>query len=835
MTASSRILGRTSWRQVLDLVLPWPFLSIVILFTYARFVIVPYLGFDYSGNIVTDVFVMSAQKGIEVGDRLISVAGTELLPFNRTRVTPLLRGIEHGDEIPIYLERDGNIIRVDWLVPGPDLEQVYDRTFGPWWISYVFWLAGTATLLYIRPRDARRNLLTLNNYLGALFIIIGSSPRLDIWNSSIILVISVYLSIPILLHLLWVYPKPFNPLPHQFWILAYSTSFLFAILHLSGVIPESSSVVALYLTITGGFLLLFFRWFIQKESRQDINLLILAIGLIILPILFRVIANLIHLPISSSINSLSSFTLPVLPSVFFLIAYRHQYPILERRLKLFTYAYFVLIILTVVLTITVFSFPLRYLTSNPTLSYGVGLISIVATSILTGFVPFLALPAISGEVIFLGSQTGEIEIRANRLLSQFLFFILLTTAMVILFFLLTNMFTFTGGNLLAATIALLLLGVATVIFFPPFISFIDQTILGIKIDSQEILIRFSEQITTSLEIHKLNNFLEKEVLPSLLVRQSVLMLRESGNWNSLLTLGIDHENIPSPESIRLLQDHLGEQLSTTLASSTGNNWVRLVIPLTLSGQTIGLWLFGKRDPDDFYAPSEIRLLNSLANQVAIAFTNIRQADRLRTLYQSNIDRQEEEKKEIARLLHDQVLGQIVAISLSATSPESNEIAASFSKLTTNIRSMITNLRPAMLTYGLWRAIDELVDECTESSPKGIQIHFDIPKSEVRYDRKAEEHLYRIIQQACENAMRHANPQNIRISGDFSENQVSLAVEDDGVGIPFKHLDLESLVKEHHFGLAGMYERAQLLGADFRIDTAPGKGTTILVHWIPPAA
>ncbi len=89
----------------------------------------------------------------------------------------------------------------------------------------------------------------------------------------------------------------------------------------------------------------------------------------------------------------------------------------------------------------------------------------------------------------------------------------------------------------------------------------------------------------------------------------------------------------------------------------------MVLPLVVSGKLIGLWLLGSRDPDDYYAQSEISILKAIANQTAIALVNITQAERLHALYQADIERQEKERASLARGLHDEVLNQLAALAM----------------------------------------------------------------------------------------------------------------------------------------------------------------------------
>lgn len=95
----------------------------------------------------------------------------------------------------------------------------------------------------------------------------------------------------------------------------------------------------------------------------------------------------------------------------------------------------------------------------------------------------------------------------------------------------------------------------------------------------------------------------------------------------------------------------------------------------------------------------------------------------------------------------------------------------------------------------------------------------------------EQHLYRIIQQACENAMFHADAKHVSIQGKLVKDGADLVVDDDGKGFKLSgENDLADFLSTRHFGLAGMQERAAMIDAKLFVDTAPGKGTRVRLSW-----
>jgi two-component system sensor histidine kinase DegS len=254
--------------------------------------------------------------------------------------------------------------------------------------------------------------------------------------------------------------------------------------------------------------------------------------------------------------------------------------------------------------------------------------------------------------------------------------------------------------------------------------------------------------------------------------------------------------------------------------------------MSFSNEVSGYWIFGRRDPDDLYSQRDIDLLRVLADQIAIALVNIEQARNLRALYQVDIDRQESERQKLARELHDDVLNRFAAFMMQIKDESfSNEIQQSYQDVADFLRSKIHDLRPPMLNYGLYPALIETIDETNERSGSYNKTTSKIAKNNLRYEENVELHLFRILQQAIENALEHSEAESISLSGKMEKNFIRLSVEDDGIGFDLSNgMNLVYLLENRHFGLAGMNERANLIGANLDIDSSPDQGTIVLVSW-----
>lgn len=433
-------------------------------------------------------------------------------------------------------------------------------------------------------------------------------------------------------------------------------------------------------------------------------------------------------------------------------------------------------------------------------------------------------------------QLAGTELRTNRNVATVLFFILLSAGLLAGVTLADDRLEFAGKTIAIGLGAAMVATGVTFFGLPPFQRFLERHLLGMPFVPTQLMETYAARIIVSLDLPTLTRLLRDEILPSLLVRQSALLRIGNPHSEILYAANVDSTSPPTAEDVATL---LAQTEKSFVSTETGHRpypWVRLALPLVVGQQPIGLWLLGRRDPDDVYAQTEIAMLRSLAHQTAIALTNIEQAERLHALYQADIDRAETERATLARHLHDSLLSQLAVLKVSVDERTARpEFLNSYDELTTNVRQIIGGLRPPMLNYGLYPALSALADEISERIKDGPAVSLAMPEADVRYDPHVEQHLFRIVQQAVENALRHAQANTLTIRGQLEAGRVDLTIDDNGVGFAAgAQLDLTRLLSERHFGLAGMFERAALIGARMTIDSQPGRGTCIRVVWEHPA-
>jgi len=456
----------------------------------------------------------------------------------------------------------------------------------------------------------------------------------------------------------------------------------------------------------------------------------------------------------------------------------------------------------------------------------------------------ILLPIVYFYIIF-RQQLGGMELRANRAISLSLFGVIVFSIFLPLALFSNAWFLNKSISLMLVVLLIVIVSLIAIGIYPKFQKFVDRYLLGIRHTATELIENYSSRITTSLEEKQLAHLLKEELFPSLLIREATLLRLEINRdgktfqyCSPLFTLGIEKNQLPSTDDIPLLLTQgVKPQIQDTQSIGTHQNcgWVRLSIPLVVEEDTVGLCLLGRRDPDDYYHQSDIIALQAIMSQTALALTNIEQANRLRTLYQYDIERQEEERSRLARELHDDVLGQMAMLAQSIEDDQINEkFSEAYRSSVQHVREVIHWLRPSLLNYGLRPALDELLDELSiheETANNFPSIVMDIPPSQVRYPVEVELHLYRIVQEAFHNAIKHAQASHIYLNGHLQEDNVLLEIKDNGIG--FNTNDNENLdewLKQKQYGLIGMFERASLIGAKIRVTSNLNLGTIVRISW-----
>lgn len=207
----------------------------------------------------------------------------------------------------------------------------------------------------------------------------------------------------------------------------------------------------------------------------------------------------------------------------------------------------------------------------------------------------------------------------------------------------------------------------------------------------------------------------------------------------------------------------------------------------------------------------------------------KQVDERTTFLQYSL---EEERKKIAREIHDEFVQQLVSLKMdiswlnknipndSILKQKSLEILSSIDHLNGTLRNILINLRPSILDdFGLIAAIEWQNKEFEKKFR--IKCQLDILISELAFDKNLSIGVYRIFQEAMTNIAKHAIAKKVQTTLKTQNTKLVMTISDDGIG--FDNIDFS---QKKSFGIIGMKERALLLNGIFKIKSIKNKGTTV---------
>jgi signal transduction histidine kinase len=272
----------------------------------------------------------------------------------------------------------------------------------------------------------------------------------------------------------------------------------------------------------------------------------------------------------------------------------------------------------------------------------------------------------------------------------------------------------------------------------------------------------------------------------------------------------------------------------------------ICVPLRARDKVLGVLNVASRMPRNF-TTNDMHLLYAIGDQLGIAiehamlYDRLRKArERLRRLARQNLVAEEEERRRIARELHDETSQSLsgIALQLQAliemseiSGKQDAEFVAGLKKvqaLTVQVHNevsrLISNLHPALLdTLGLVPAVRQHAE--TRLQPLEVKVSVETKGTELRFSPDFEAALFRFIQGAIGNIAQHSKARNATILLEYQPDELSLAISDDGQGFDVSEItDVEESGRGR--GLFSMRERIGFLGGTSGIESEIGRGTTV---------
>ena len=551
--------------------LPWVVLSLLVLVPSLYY---PYVTVtrspDFSLN--TEWEVLSAlpckppEDCLQVDDRVLAIGSVTREQYFANRSESILDEFEPDGVAPVRIVRKGQelTLNIRSKQESGKLPEIPAAAIFP----IAFWLMGTVAILFLRPKDERWLVLILFSYVTALWFASGYASSLRDHYSSVVFHLVIWAFLPLSLHLHLLLPDSLLSSRQRRWLL----------------IPLY--LITLAVTVLDSFVLLsplhdLYIW-------TTLAAVLLSVGLLVLRLFLRID------PAAKVANRVMLYGIILGLAPFFLIFAIMPFWMIR----------------------------LSYLFED---------LRDIAPWLLAVSVPSVPILPMSYIYAIYKHHVGALEFRANRLLGLYSFAVLLLSFYVMTMFVVSSRWAPIDVSyvfsVIATSLVFIFLGFTV---RGRFQSLVDRHIFGIRHSPDEVIDLVSERIPTAFDREALARVLADEILPTLLIRQSALYLLERPPQEGLETLyeqGVPPDEQPTLEEVRALLEQSGRYRHPPRRAWSRFDWVRLVTPLTLQGETIGIWLLGRRDPDDHYPTAEIHLLTTVANQIATMVENVRLYER----------------------------------------------------------------------------------------------------------------------------------------------------------------------------------------------------------------
>ena len=363
-------------------------------------------------------------------------------------------------------------------------------------------------------------------------------------------------------------------------------------------------------------------------------------------------------------------------------------------------------------------------------------------------------------------------------------------------------------------------------------------------------------VTESLELeHILKDALDK-VLEVTATEAGLIYLLDPPSQELILVAyrGVAEESVADLDRLKLgegfcgrvaqsgelavVQDSSNDPRLTRLAVQQEGLRTQVITPLKSKDQVQGVLAVATRRSRQFLQ-DDLDLITAIGNQIGVAIENARLYENLRFYVHEITRAQENERKRVARELHDETIQMLIFISrrlealstLSEQSPETilphlESLRQSIGDTLRDLRRFVQDLRPPTLDHlGLVAALEGLTDDLEKN---GIAAELSMTGPVRRLvPEDTELMLFRIAQEALNNVRRHSGASRVAVNVDFFPARVRMCVKDDGSGFHAPER-ISDLVSSGRLGLVGMHERARTLGGTLTVRSEPGRGTVVTV-------
>ena len=299
-------------------------------------------------HVIIYVFDKQPEPTLKEGDKIIQIGPLRWDEFRADLRKTFFEGVKPGDVVPIVVNRNGQTLNISWTYPGFDRSEFLEQFYSEWGMAYFFWLAGTLTILFIRPKDDRWLLMALFNFLTAIWLSAGSGvSAFHVWNSALVMRMAVILCVPVYLHFHWVFPQPLGKISPIVLVSIYAITLALVIAQWFQILPSSFYLLGFMVALGGSFILLLIHILRQPLARGDLRLLFVAALLaMILAVIWEIFYSFNKIP--AWLGSGGLLGLSLLPLAYLYSAFRRRLGGLELRVNRFFSIYLFVMLLGII-------------------------------------------------------------------------------------------------------------------------------------------------------------------------------------------------------------------------------------------------------------------------------------------------------------------------------------------------------------------------------------------------------------------------------------------------------------------------------------------------------
>ncbi|MCI0579203.1 MAG: ATP-binding protein [Chloroflexi bacterium] len=365
--------------------------------------------------------------------------------------------------------------------------------------------------------------------------------------------------------------------------------------------------------------------------------------------------------------------------------------------------------------------------------------------------------------------------------------------------------------------------------------------------------RFGYKVVDQMNTKEIPNLITASLVSELELEQAALWLQQEDQHRLRLVGLANHPDESLPESLPIPPGDLHEfhrPLRLGIAHKPIPPWIKalqnipaieVVAPMRIGDRAIGLLGLGRRWDEEIFDERDLEIIELIAQQAAFIVLTTLQLEELRQVPRQVAEAQERERYKIAQELHDtiqQFLGRLpfyleVSRSEIQTDPEETDLIlqrciTDVENAAHTVRQIRNNLTPGQLEKGIVQPLRDMVARFKMRT--GLEIYLDaVPEIDLYLSLQARHALYRVIQQALDNVVTHAEANKVEIRLTRSDGGLGFVVKDDGRGS--SESERAEARAQGSFGLQSMEARLNTLGGEFQLGSSPGRGTQV-IGWLP---